>query len=63
MLSNLELFEKNVGMLQFVTLETDLALKVLFMIMRLLSTCTVLCYCLWKKLLLLACFIVIKYEV
>ena len=34
------------------------------MIMKLLSTCTALCYCVfWKKLLLLACFFVIKYAV
>ena len=34
------------------------------MIMRLLSTCTALWYCVfWKKLLLLTCFVVIKYAV
>ena len=37
---------------------------VLFTIMRLLSRCTTLYYCFfWKKLLLLACFAVSKYEV
>ena len=36
--------------------------KALFMVMRLLSTCTGLCYCVFrKKFLLLACFVVSKY--
>ena len=39
MLYNLELFEKIVGMLDFVILDMNLALKILFMIIRLLSTC------------------------
>ena len=64
-LCNSELFEENVGMLNFVILDIDLAFNsywLLFMIMRLLSTYSVLCYCVfWKKPLLLACFVVIKY--
>ena len=38
--------------------------QVLFTIMRSLSACTALCYCVfWKKLLLLACVVVSKYAV
>ena len=54
------LFEKNVGMLDFVILDLGLALN-RYCIIRLLSTYTALCYCVfWKKLLLLACIVVSK---
>ena len=45
MFYNLELFEKNVVMLDFVILDIDFAFTIMFMIMRLLSTYTALCYC------------------
>ena len=38
--------------------------QILFRVMRLLNTCTALCYCVfWKKFLLLACFAVREYAV
>ena len=64
-LYNSELFEKIVGMLDFCDFRyRSCSRQVLFMIMRLPCTCTALyCCVLWKMLLFINCFVVIKYAV
>ena len=60
MLYNSELFEKKCNYVGFCDFRyRSCSQQVFLMIMRLLNTGTALCYCVfWKKLLLLACFVV-----
>ena len=65
MLCNLELLNKNVGILDFVIFDIYLALKVFLMIYGLLRTCTALCNCVlcfFEKAVVVS-FIVTKYVV
>ena len=57
-LYNSELYEKNIGMVDFVIIDTDYSCSqlVLPVIMRLLSACTALFYC-FLKIIFLICFV------